>query len=186
MMMDMTKQIGELYQALFKRETFRRCSVYVSDKNNSKIISAANIGIQHENIDSNELQELVDFVYEYDLPSKIMVLIRDGTGQISEGIEHSIQIAHPYITIMRQLWRSSKRLTFRFVPPSSLWQHFSPGVHGFVPSQKLSHMDNYSICPLRLHLQRIRSKFNIRQKDKTRQKKYQTPKVAGQMDSQTD
>ncbi|KAA6391604.1 MAG: hypothetical protein EZS28_012864 [Streblomastix strix] len=44
-------QIDELYQALFKRETFSHCSVYVSDKNNSKIISAANIGIQHENID---------------------------------------------------------------------------------------------------------------------------------------
>ncbi|KAA6358434.1 MAG: hypothetical protein EZS28_046039 [Streblomastix strix] len=66
--------IDELYQALFKRETFRRCSVYVSDKNNSKIISAANVGIQHENIDPNELQQLVDFAYEYDQPSKIMVL----------------------------------------------------------------------------------------------------------------
>ncbi|KAA6391974.1 MAG: hypothetical protein EZS28_012500 [Streblomastix strix] len=67
-------QIDELYQALFKRETFRHCSVYVSDKNNSKIISAANVGIQHENINPNELQELVDFAYEYDQPSKIMVL----------------------------------------------------------------------------------------------------------------
>ncbi|KAA6392036.1 MAG: hypothetical protein EZS28_012438 [Streblomastix strix] len=54
-------QIEGLFQAQFKRETFRHCSVYVSDKNNSKIISAANVGIQHENIDPNELQELVDF-----------------------------------------------------------------------------------------------------------------------------
>ncbi|KAA6356026.1 MAG: hypothetical protein EZS28_048448, partial [Streblomastix strix] len=56
-------QIDELYEALFKRETFRHCSVYVNDKNNSKIISAANVGIQHENIDPNELQQLVDFAY---------------------------------------------------------------------------------------------------------------------------
>ncbi|KAA6397778.1 MAG: hypothetical protein EZS28_006692 [Streblomastix strix] len=67
-------QIEGLYQALFKREVFRHCSVYVSDKNNSKIISAANVGIQHENIDPNELQKLVDFVYEYDQPNKVMVL----------------------------------------------------------------------------------------------------------------
>ncbi|KAA6353995.1 MAG: hypothetical protein EZS28_050478, partial [Streblomastix strix] len=58
-------QIDELYQALFKRETFRNCSVYVSDKNNSKIISASNVGIQHENIDPNELQQLVDFAYSF-------------------------------------------------------------------------------------------------------------------------
>ncbi|KAA6381271.1 MAG: hypothetical protein EZS28_023204 [Streblomastix strix] len=57
-------QIDELYQALFKRETFRHCSVYVSDKNNSKIISAANVGIQHENIDPEQLQQLVDFAYD--------------------------------------------------------------------------------------------------------------------------
>ncbi|KAA6390158.1 MAG: hypothetical protein EZS28_014311 [Streblomastix strix] len=67
-------QIDELYQALFKREAFRHCSVYVSDKNNSKIFSAANIGIQHENIDPNELQEIVDFAYEYDQSNKVMVL----------------------------------------------------------------------------------------------------------------
>ncbi|KAA6354867.1 MAG: hypothetical protein EZS28_049606, partial [Streblomastix strix] len=67
-------QIDELYQALFKRETFRHCSVYVSDKNNSKIISAANVGIQHENIDPEQLQQLVDFVYEYDQSNKVMVL----------------------------------------------------------------------------------------------------------------
>ncbi|KAA6383113.1 MAG: hypothetical protein EZS28_021362 [Streblomastix strix] len=67
-------QIDELYQALFKKETFRHCSVYVSDKNNSKIISAANVGIQHENIDPNELQQLVDFAYEYDQSNKVMVL----------------------------------------------------------------------------------------------------------------
>ncbi|KAA6391826.1 MAG: hypothetical protein EZS28_012645 [Streblomastix strix] len=67
-------QIEELYEALFKRETFRHCSVYVSDKNNSKIISAANVGIQHENIDPNELQQLVDFAYSYDQSNKIMVL----------------------------------------------------------------------------------------------------------------
>ncbi|KAA6353824.1 MAG: hypothetical protein EZS28_050649, partial [Streblomastix strix] len=67
-------QIEGLYDALFKRETFRHCSVYVSDKNNSKIISAANVGIQHETIDPNELQQLVDFAYEYDQSNKIMVL----------------------------------------------------------------------------------------------------------------
>ncbi|KAA6362983.1 MAG: hypothetical protein EZS28_041491 [Streblomastix strix] len=67
-------QIEGLYEALFKRETFRHCSVYVSDKNNSKIISAANVRIQHENIDPNELQQLVDFAYEYDQSDKIMVL----------------------------------------------------------------------------------------------------------------
>ncbi|KAA6404432.1 MAG: hypothetical protein EZS28_000053 [Streblomastix strix] len=67
-------QIEGLYEALFKREAFRHCSVYVSDKNNSKIISAANVGIQHENIDPIELQELVDFAYEYDQPNKVMVL----------------------------------------------------------------------------------------------------------------
>ncbi|KAA6379361.1 MAG: hypothetical protein EZS28_025114 [Streblomastix strix] len=67
-------QIEGLYEALFKREAFRHCSVYVSDKNNSKIISAANVGIQHENIDPNELQQLVDFVYEYDQSNKIMVM----------------------------------------------------------------------------------------------------------------
>ncbi|KAA6384696.1 MAG: hypothetical protein EZS28_019775 [Streblomastix strix] len=67
-------QIEGLYEALFKRETFRHCNVYVSDKNNSKIISAANIGIQHENIDPEQLQELVDFAYEYDQSNKIMVL----------------------------------------------------------------------------------------------------------------
>ncbi|KAA6362764.1 MAG: hypothetical protein EZS28_041709 [Streblomastix strix] len=67
-------QIDELYQVLFKRETFRHCSVYVSDKNNSKIISAANVGIQHEKIDPNELQQLVDFAYEYDQSNKIMTM----------------------------------------------------------------------------------------------------------------
>ncbi|KAA6361184.1 MAG: hypothetical protein EZS28_043289 [Streblomastix strix] len=67
-------QIDELYEALFKRETYRHCSVYVSDKNNSKIISAANVGIQHENIDPNKLQQLVDFAYEYDQSNKVMVL----------------------------------------------------------------------------------------------------------------
>ncbi|KAA6361878.1 MAG: hypothetical protein EZS28_042595, partial [Streblomastix strix] len=67
-------QIDELYQVLFKRETFRHCSVYVSGKNNQKIISAASVGIQHENIDPNELQQLVDFAYEYDQSNKIMVM----------------------------------------------------------------------------------------------------------------
>ncbi|KAA6373810.1 MAG: hypothetical protein EZS28_030664 [Streblomastix strix] len=38
-------QIEGLYQALFKREAFKHCSIYVNDKNNSKIISAANVGI---------------------------------------------------------------------------------------------------------------------------------------------
>ncbi|KAA6361157.1 MAG: hypothetical protein EZS28_043316 [Streblomastix strix] len=75
-------QIDELYQALFKKETFRHCSVYVSDKNNSKIISASNVGIQHENIYPNDMQQLVDFAYEYDQSNKLMVLFaqeRDGT-----------------------------------------------------------------------------------------------------------
>ncbi|KAA6381892.1 MAG: hypothetical protein EZS28_022583 [Streblomastix strix] len=58
-------QIEGLYQALFKRETFRHCSIYDSDKNNSKIISAANVGIQHENIDPEQLQQLVNFAYEW-------------------------------------------------------------------------------------------------------------------------
>ncbi|KAA6368833.1 MAG: hypothetical protein EZS28_035640 [Streblomastix strix] len=67
-------QIEGLYEALFKRETFRHCSIYVSDKNNSKIISAANVGIQHENIDPDQLQQLVNFAYEYDQPNKIIVM----------------------------------------------------------------------------------------------------------------
>ncbi|KAA6380202.1 MAG: hypothetical protein EZS28_024270 [Streblomastix strix] len=46
-------QIDELYQVSFKREMFRHCSVYVSDKNNSKIISAAIVGILQKNIDPN-------------------------------------------------------------------------------------------------------------------------------------
>ncbi|KAA6397501.1 MAG: hypothetical protein EZS28_006969 [Streblomastix strix] len=67
-------QIDELYEALFKRETFRHCSAYVSDKNNSKIISVANVGVQLENIYPKELQELVDFAYGYDQSNRIMVL----------------------------------------------------------------------------------------------------------------
>ncbi|KAA6387916.1 MAG: hypothetical protein EZS28_016553 [Streblomastix strix] len=67
-------QIEGLYEVLFKRETFRHCGVYVSDKNNSKIISAANVGIQHENIEPNELQQLVDFAYEYEQSNKIIVM----------------------------------------------------------------------------------------------------------------
>ncbi|KAA6364077.1 MAG: hypothetical protein EZS28_040396 [Streblomastix strix] len=66
--------IDELYQTLFQRDTFRQCNVYVSDKNNSKIISAANIGIQHENIEPNELQQLVNFAYEYVGEDKIIVM----------------------------------------------------------------------------------------------------------------
>ncbi|KAA6368073.1 MAG: hypothetical protein EZS28_036402 [Streblomastix strix] len=58
-------QIEGLYEVLFKSETFRHCSVYVSDKNNSKIISAANVGIQHEYIDPDQLQELVNFAYQW-------------------------------------------------------------------------------------------------------------------------
>ncbi|KAA6369402.1 MAG: hypothetical protein EZS28_035073 [Streblomastix strix] len=97
-------QIDELYEALFKRETYRHCSVYVSDKNNSKIISAANVGIQHENIDPKELQQLVDFAYEYDQSNKIMVLFacyllyerihphEDGNGRIA--LEDQIQIQY--------------------------------------------------------------------------------------------
>ncbi|KAA6394442.1 MAG: hypothetical protein EZS28_010029 [Streblomastix strix] len=48
--------------------------MYVSDKNNSEIISAANVGIQHENIDPRELQQLVNFAYEYIGEDKIIVM----------------------------------------------------------------------------------------------------------------
>ncbi|KAA6382194.1 MAG: hypothetical protein EZS28_022279 [Streblomastix strix] len=62
--------IDELYRLLFpKRQTvFRQCNVYVSGKNNSKIISADNIGIRHELIDPHYLQELVNKANQTDDP----------------------------------------------------------------------------------------------------------------------
>ncbi|KAA6402903.1 MAG: hypothetical protein EZS28_001565 [Streblomastix strix] len=110
-------QVEGLYQALFKRETFRHCSVYVSDKNNSKIISATNVGIQHENIDSNELQQLVDFAYEYDQTNKIMVLFacyllyerihphEDGNGRLGRlsFLENINQLTESYVPLSTAL-----------------------------------------------------------------------------------
>ncbi|KAA6331876.1 MAG: hypothetical protein EZS28_053338, partial [Streblomastix strix] len=110
-------QIEGLYEALFKRETFRHCSVYVSDKNNSKIISAANVGIQHENIDPNDLQQLVDFAYEYDQPNKIMVLFacyllyerihphEDGNGRMGRllFLENIYQLTGSYVPLSTAL-----------------------------------------------------------------------------------
>ncbi|KAA6366347.1 MAG: hypothetical protein EZS28_038127 [Streblomastix strix] len=54
--------IDELYRLLFpkRQHVFRQCNVYVSGKNNSKVISADNIGIRHELIDPHYLQELVN------------------------------------------------------------------------------------------------------------------------------
>ncbi|KAA6356504.1 MAG: hypothetical protein EZS28_047969, partial [Streblomastix strix] len=116
-------QIDELYQALFKRETYRHCSVYVSDKNNSKIISAANVGIQHENIDPNELQQLVDFAYEYDQSNKIMVLFacyllyerihphEDGNGRMGRllFLENIYQLTGSYVPLSTAL-RHNKQI----------------------------------------------------------------------------
>ncbi|KAA6397031.1 MAG: hypothetical protein EZS28_007449 [Streblomastix strix] len=110
-------QIDELYQALFKRDTFRHCSVYVSDKNNSKIISAANVGIQHENIDSNELQQFMDFAYEYDKPNMFMVLFacyllyerihphEDGNGRIGRllFLENIYQLSDSFVPLSTAL-----------------------------------------------------------------------------------
>ncbi|KAA6365355.1 MAG: hypothetical protein EZS28_039117 [Streblomastix strix] len=110
-------QIEGLYEALFKRETYRHCSVYVSDKNNSKIISAANVGIQHENIDPIELQQLVDFAYQYDQPSKIMVLFacyllyerilphEDGNGRMERllFLENMYQLSNSYVLLSTAL-----------------------------------------------------------------------------------
>ncbi|KAA6334845.1 MAG: hypothetical protein EZS28_053022, partial [Streblomastix strix] len=110
-------QIEGLYQALFKRETFRHYSVYVSDKNNSKIISAANVGIQHENIDPNELQQLVDFAYEYDQSNKIMVMFlcyllyerihphEDGNGRMGRllFLENIYQLTNSFVPLSTAL-----------------------------------------------------------------------------------
>ncbi|KAA6390829.1 MAG: hypothetical protein EZS28_013637 [Streblomastix strix] len=110
-------QIEGLYEALFKRETFRHCSVYVNDKNNSKIISAANVGINHENIDPNELQQLVDFVYEYDQSNKIMVLFacyllyerihphKDGNGRMGRQLflENMYQLTDSFVPLSTAL-----------------------------------------------------------------------------------
>ncbi|KAA6396834.1 MAG: hypothetical protein EZS28_007642 [Streblomastix strix] len=116
-------QIDELYQALFKRETFRYCSVYISDKNNSKIISAANVGIQHDNIDPNELQQLVDFAYEYDKPNMIMVifacyLLQERIHPLEDGyskmgrllfLENIYQLAGSYVPLSLAL-RNNKQV----------------------------------------------------------------------------
>ncbi|KAA6353612.1 MAG: hypothetical protein EZS28_050861 [Streblomastix strix] len=50
------------------QHVFRQCNVYVSGKNNSKIISADNIGIRHELIDPHYLQELVNKANQTDDP----------------------------------------------------------------------------------------------------------------------
>ncbi|KAA6377605.1 MAG: hypothetical protein EZS28_026867 [Streblomastix strix] len=116
-------QIDELYEALFKRETFRHCSVYVSDKNNSKIISAANVGIQHQNIDPEQLQKLVDFAYEYDQSNKIMVLFacyllyerihphEDGNGRMGRllFLENIYQLTGSYVPLSTAL-RHNKQI----------------------------------------------------------------------------
>ncbi|KAA6391378.1 MAG: hypothetical protein EZS28_013097 [Streblomastix strix] len=63
-------KIDELYRLLFpkRQHVFRQCNVYVSGKNNSKIISADNIGIRHELIDPHYLQELVNKANQTDDP----------------------------------------------------------------------------------------------------------------------
>ncbi|KAA6371814.1 MAG: hypothetical protein EZS28_032658 [Streblomastix strix] len=50
------------------KHVFRQCNVYVSGKNNSKIISADNVGIRHELIDPLYLQELVNKANQTDDP----------------------------------------------------------------------------------------------------------------------
>ncbi|KAA6369131.1 MAG: hypothetical protein EZS28_035344 [Streblomastix strix] len=130
-------QIEGLYEALFKRETFRHCSVYVSDKNNSKIISAANVGIQHENIDPNELQQLVNFAYEYDGQNKIMVMFacyllyerihphEDGNGRMGRllFLENVYQLTKSFIPLSTALRhnKQSKQLM------NEIFKHISFG-----------------------------------------------------------
>ncbi|KAA6360512.1 MAG: hypothetical protein EZS28_043961 [Streblomastix strix] len=111
--------IEGLYEALFKRETYRQCNVYVSDKNNSKIISAANVGIQHENIDPNELQQLVNFAYEYVGEEKIIVMF--ACYLLYERI-------HPHIDGKGRMGRllyleNIYQMTESFVPLSSTLRH---------------------------------------------------------------
>ncbi|KAA6356876.1 MAG: hypothetical protein EZS28_047597, partial [Streblomastix strix] len=130
-------KIQRLYQALFKRETFRHCSVYVSDKNNSKIISAANVGIQNENIDPNELQELVNFASECDKPNKIMVLFacyllyerihphEDGNGRMGKllFLENIYQLAESFVPLSTAL--RHKKLVKQLM--NEIFKHISFG-----------------------------------------------------------
>ncbi|KAA6391147.1 MAG: hypothetical protein EZS28_013330 [Streblomastix strix] len=129
--------IDELYQSLFKRETFRHCSVYVSDKNNSKIISAANVGIQHENIDPNELQQLVNFAYGYSGQNKVWVMFacyllyerihphEDGNGRMGRllFLENIYELTDTYIPLSTALRynKQSKQLM------NEIFKHISFG-----------------------------------------------------------
>ncbi|KAA6399968.1 MAG: hypothetical protein EZS28_004507 [Streblomastix strix] len=62
--------IDEVYRLIFPKmqHVHRQCSVYVSGKNNSKIISADNVGIRHELIDPLYLQELVNKAHQTNDP----------------------------------------------------------------------------------------------------------------------
>ncbi|KAA6363768.1 MAG: hypothetical protein EZS28_040706 [Streblomastix strix] len=116
---------------------FRHCSVYVRDKNNSKIISAANVGIQHENIDPNELQQLVDFAYKYDKPNKIMVLFacyllyerihphEDGNGRMGRllFLENIYQLTGLYVPLSTALRHKKQMKQFT----NEIFKHISFG-----------------------------------------------------------
>ncbi|KAA6378073.1 MAG: hypothetical protein EZS28_026402 [Streblomastix strix] len=163
-------QIDELYQKLFKREAFRHCSVYVTDKNNSKIISAANVGIQHENIDPNELQQLVNIAYEYDLPNKIIVMFacyllyerihphEDGNGRMGR------------LLFLENIYQcgvhSTSLQSESYVPLSTLLRHSKF-------AKQLMTMED-----------QIQIQYKTERQDKT--EKQETPKVAGQLDRWTD